>query len=106
MTAPAVGTLPRTSRPTMRQSTRRLKPNEAVATSFVLAENIRSVPTATAGGCPNRSTKMGVIKDPPPTPVRPTSAPTIKPERAYKKGFDMAEQVYPRSPADHDAHAT
>ena len=51
-----------TSRPTMRQSTRRLKPNEAVATSFVLAENSRSVPTATAGGCPKTSTSMGVIK--------------------------------------------
>jgi hypothetical protein len=65
----------------MRQSTRRLKPNEAVATSFVLAENIRSVPTATAGDCPNTSINIGVIKDPPPTPVRPTRAPTIIPQR-------------------------
>ncbi len=78
----ADGTLPMTSRPTMRQSTRRLKPNEAVATSLVLAENNKSVPTATAGGWPKTSTKMGVIKEPPPTPVRPTSAPTIRPQRA------------------------
>jgi hypothetical protein len=82
MTAPVAGTLPMTSRPTTRQSTRRLNPNEAVATSFVLAENMRSVPTATAGGCPKINTNMGVIKDPPPTPVRPTSAPTSKPQMA------------------------
>jgi hypothetical protein len=37
---------------------------------------------------------MGVINDPPPTPVRPTRAPTIKPQMAYRKGFDMYEQVY------------
>ncbi len=47
------------SRPTIRQSTFRLKPKEAVATSFVLAENSRSVPTAMAGGCPKPSTSMG-----------------------------------------------
>jgi hypothetical protein len=66
----------------MRQSTRLLNPKEAVATSFVLAENNKSVPTATEGGCPNTSTSMGVIKDPPPTPVRPTRAPTIRPDKA------------------------
>ena len=59
MTAAVAGTLPRASRPTMRQSTRRLKPKEAVATSFVLAENMRSVPTATAGDCPKTEHQDG-----------------------------------------------
>jgi hypothetical protein len=29
---------------------------------------------------PNTSTKSGVISDPPPTPVKPTSRPTTRPE--------------------------
>ena len=73
----------------MRQSTRLLKPNEAVATNLVLAENNKSVPTATAGGCPKTSTNRGVIKEPPPTPVSPTRAPTTAPHRAYRRGVDM-----------------
>src|SRR5580658_602513 len=104
MTAAAAGKLPTASCATMRQSTRRLKPKEAVATSFVLAENKRSVPTATAGGSPKTSTSKGVIKDPPPTPVRPTRVPTIKPQRAYARGIDMGGRVYPGRGGGHDAH--
>src|SRR6516225_1449956 len=33
---------------------------------------------------PNKSTKSGVISEPPPTPVKPTSVPTSRPEKAYK----------------------
>src|ERR1700733_1178811 len=81
-TAADPGTLPSNSRPTIAQSTRRLKPKEAVATSFVVAENRRSVPTATEGDCPNASINIGVIIDPPPTPVRPTMVPTRNPAPA------------------------
>ena len=88
--------LPVTSRPTMRQSTLLLNPNEAVATSLVPAENIKSVPTAMAGDWPKTSTRIGVINEPPPTPVRPTSAPTNRPQAAYSKGLDIRAAVYPR----------
>src|SRR5271168_500406 len=81
-TAADPGTLPSNSRPTIGQSTRRLNPKEAVATSFVVAENRRSVPTATDGDWPNRSINIGVIIDPPPTPVRPTIVPTTSPAPA------------------------
>jgi hypothetical protein len=81
-TATDPGTLPRSSRPTIGQSTRRLKPNEAVAAIFVAAANKRSVPTATDGDWPNSKTSMGVIIEPPPTPVRPTRLPTRSPAAA------------------------
>jgi len=80
-TVAQAGTLPSASRPTMRQSTRRLKPDAAVAASFVVAENTRSVPTATEGGWPKPSTSSGVIKEPPPTPVSPMSRPTDPPHK-------------------------
>src|ERR1700722_4246826 len=104
MTAAAAGTLPTLSLATMRQSTRRLKPKEAVATSLVVAKNNKSVPTATAGGKPKTSTSVGVISDPPPTPVRPTRAPTTKPQRAYANEIDMPAGVYPGKAVSHDAH--
>ncbi|MGZ5039719.1 MAG: hypothetical protein ACXWBQ_03170 [Usitatibacter sp.] len=37
------------------------------------------MPTAVTGGTPNTSMRIGVINEPPPTPVRPTIAPTTKP---------------------------
>ena len=44
----------------------------------------KSVPTAMCGGIPNKSNN-GVIKDPPPIPVRPTIKPTNAPEIAYNR---------------------
>ena len=46
---------------------------------FVTDAYSKSVPTAVAGWKPNSSTSSGVISDPPPTPVIPTSAPTSRP---------------------------
>src|SRR5450755_131583 len=46
---------------------------------LVVAANQRSVPTAVLGAMPNIRIMMGAIRDPPPTPVRPTSAPTPNP---------------------------
>src|SRR5918998_4425436 len=40
-----------------------------------------SVPTAVAGGTPSPATRNGVIREPPPTPVRPTRKPTSRPKR-------------------------
>src|SRR4051812_47653598 len=39
----------------------------------------RSVPIAVCGATPKKNTSKGVINAPPPTPVKPTSTPTIKP---------------------------
>ena len=86
------GTLPSASRPTIRQSTRRLKPDEAVAASFVVAENTRSVPTATAGDWPKQSTSSGVINEPPPTPVKPMSRPTNPPHKTKRRGCGFMQQ--------------
>ncbi|MNY53371.1 hypothetical protein D3C86_1891220 [compost metagenome] len=44
----------------------------------------RSVPTAVAGLTPNHS-RIGVINEPPPTPVMPTMKPTTKPATTNPK---------------------
>ena len=41
------------------------------------------MPTAVAGWMPNSSTSSGVINDPPPTPVKPTSMPTTETGKEY-----------------------
>ena len=41
------------------------------------------IPTAVVAGMPNRITSKGVISDPRPTPVSPTSSPTINPDIEY-----------------------
>jgi len=43
----------------------------------------KSVPTAIAGGMENPSTRIGVINEPPPTPVTPTTKPTKNPMSVY-----------------------
>src|SRR3712207_118200 len=40
-----------------------------------------SVPTAVGAGTPTTVSKNGVIREPPPTPVRPTRKPTRRPKR-------------------------
>ncbi len=54
-------------------------------TILVTAANHKSVPTADAGATPNSSTRMGVINEPPPTPVRPTMMPTPKPAKVLSQ---------------------
>ena len=49
-----------------------------------------SVPIAVAGGMPKRKTRIGVIREPPPMPVIPTSTPVKRPTRAYSQ-FTAAE---------------
>src|SRR5947209_8724982 len=50
-------------------------------TVLVTAAYERSVPTAVTGLTPNTMIKSGVISDPPPTPVMPTSSPTQAPKK-------------------------
>src|SRR3954454_6834703 len=45
-------------------------------TGFMIAADTRSLDTAVSGGTPNSSTSTGVIRAPPPIPVRPTTIPT------------------------------
>src|SRR5258708_2614572 len=59
-----------------------LNPCTRLPTVLVAPANRRSVPTAVAGETPNNRTRIGVISEPPPTPVTPTSAPTMKPAMA------------------------
>ncbi|MCY1562426.1 hypothetical protein D9M68_998210 [compost metagenome] len=48
---------------------------------MVKAANRRSVPTARYGLTPKKKMRMGVMSEPPPTPVRPTMSPTANPAR-------------------------
>src|SRR3712207_6763703 len=50
-------------------------------TVFVIAAEARSLPTATTGLTPKTTTSSGVISEPPPIPVSPTSVPTPNPKR-------------------------
>ena len=77
----AAGMLPADRLPTMRQSTRRARASRRVPPALVKAANNRSVPTARYGLTPKKKIRMGVISEPPPTPVRPTTRPTKKPAR-------------------------
>ena len=74
------GMLPQASRITAGQWMVRTQPCDEAATGLGRRRIQRSVPTAVAGWTPNSMISSGVISDPPPTPVRPTSKPTLKPE--------------------------
>ena len=50
---------------------------------LVMAANNKSVPTAIAGCTEKPKIKIGVISDPPPTPVIPTIMPTKSPASVY-----------------------
>jgi hypothetical protein len=66
-----------------------------VPPSLVKAAKSRSVPTARMGLMPKPKMSSGVIKEPPPTPVRPTTKPTKKPERINARSvmeMDCASQ--------------
>lgn len=61
---------------------------------LVIDAKARSVPTATDGLTPNSKVRSGVISEPPPTPVMPTSRPTAKPDRIY-----VMDMLYPQTGA-------
>lgn len=82
MVATAAGRLPGHSRRSTCQPTLPRDWCRAPPAILVMAANHRSVPTAAAGATPNSKTRMGVISEPPPTPVSPTSGPTAKPATA------------------------
>ena len=86
--ANAAGTLPMAKRRTMRQSTVLCLPCTSVPTDLVTQAYSRSVPTAAVGWMPNSSTRIGVMSEPPPTPVCPTSKPTRKPENEKSRLCD------------------
>ena len=60
----------------------RMDPTRQCATApndSVIDANSKSVPTAIAGGMPNPPTRIGVINEPPPTPVKPMMMPMANP---------------------------
>ena len=80
MASTAAGKAPTHRRRTMSQRTVPRRRWVKVPAVLVIEANARSVPTATDGGTPNSKVSSGVISEPPPTPVMPTSKPTAKPE--------------------------
>ncbi|MNE19631.1 hypothetical protein D3C80_1127190 [compost metagenome] len=78
--AAAAGTLPRVSQPVIFQSMFLFLLWTQTPLALVMAAYSRSVPTAVAGLMPNHS-RMGVISEPPPTPVMPTMNPTTSPAK-------------------------
>ncbi|MCY1458157.1 hypothetical protein D9M71_755150 [compost metagenome] len=78
------GTLPRVSQPVIAQSMLLFFLWTRTPLDLVMAAYSRSVPTAVAGLMPNHS-RMGVINDPPPTPVMPTMKPTTSPATTNPK---------------------
>ncbi len=73
--------LPAHSRATTRQGTRRWRARLTVPPILVKAANSRSVPMARWGLTPKKKISTGVIREPPPTPVRPTIRPTANPAK-------------------------
>src|ERR1017187_5441753 len=59
-----------------------------------------SLDTAASGGTPKISTSIGVMSAPPPTPVRPTMKPTIRPPTAMGRSI-TSSSAGSRYPPDH-----
>ena len=76
---------------TMRQSTRPARASLTVPPILVKAANSKSVPMAKYGFTPKKKIKIGVISEPPPTPVRPTTSPTKNPANTNAKSCIEAE---------------
>ena len=74
----AAGTLPKVSHPVIFQLILPFLWCTNTPPILVKAAYNKSVPTAVVGGIPKYN-KIGVIKEPPPTPVNPTTKPTTKP---------------------------
>src|SRR4051794_35127065 len=64
-------------------------------TVFVTAPYARSVPTATTGLVPITTIRRGVISEPPPMPVSPTSMPTPNPNRTISGSKGPQRLVQP-----------
>src|SRR3954452_10316963 len=64
-------------------------------TVFVTAPYARSVPTATTGLVPIATIRRGVISEPPPMPVSPTSMPTPNPNRTISGSKGPQRLVQP-----------
>src|SRR5690348_4706178 len=65
-------------------------------TALVVAEYIRSVPTAPTAETPNMLIRTGAISDPAPIPVAPTRIPTTRPATTSSTPV--------MSPPDEDSH--
>src|SRR5487761_2477937 len=79
----AAGKLPIANSPATFQSTEPLRACTQPPKDLVSAAYNKSVPTAVTGDTPNNNTSSGVISEPPPTPVTPTTSPTKKPDNVY-----------------------
>src|SRR3954465_11416972 len=64
-------------------------------TVFVTAPYARSVPTATTGLVPITTIRSGVMSEPPPMPVSPTSMPTPSPNRTISGSKGPQRLVQP-----------
>src|SRR3954471_10042019 len=73
----------------------RCRRKRAPPTVFVTAPYVKSVPTAVTGLMPNTIISSGVISDPPPMPVRPTSVPTPNPNTTISGSTGPARLVQP-----------
>ena len=80
--ANAEGTEPAHSHLTMSQLTVPRRAWTLPPTGFITIEATRSLDTAVSGCTWKRSTRMGVIRAPPPMPVSPTVKPTTNPASA------------------------
>ena len=78
----AAGTEAMASQAARRQRTVPLPAWTAAPTGFMIREATRSLEMAARGWMPKMSTRMGVMRAPPPIPVRPTAKPTISPASA------------------------
>ena len=77
----AAGMLPRAVQPTTGQSITRARARPMEPPILVKAANSRSVPMARCGFMRKKKISKGVISEPPPTPVSPTTKPTKKPAK-------------------------
>ena len=91
MVIAVAGILPVASLLVIVQLTVLLAPCTTVPHDLVTAANRRSVPTAVAGWMPKTRIRSGVIIDPPPTPVCPTSRPTSSPQSEYQRIYGRDE---------------
>src|SRR5215210_2976902 len=66
--------------------------------SLVRVAKVRSVPTAVGAGTPITATRKGVIREPPPTPVRPTRKPTRRPNRVGVGSISLGPVELPDGP--------
>ena len=85
MVASVPGTDPSASKPTSLHSTLPLRACTWLPAALVAAAYKRSVPTAESGWTPKSKISSGVMIEPPPMPVKPTSPPTRKPQRGYAR---------------------